>query len=137
MLPPSTSSLCEKAGTIPVFVHEFSPSRTEPSTRTQADEQNRADTLTKADKLAPPSLSAPVSQPPAQKKIDNDTQVDSEQAALAKVMKAAIAARHGGALPKTLSDEDAKAASQAAIKWQAKQAAEKTKREQSSSGRHN
>jgi hypothetical protein len=80
---------------------------TEPSTRTQADEQNRADTLTKADKLAPPSLSAPVSQPPAQKKIDNDTQVDSEQAALAKVMKAAIAARHGGALPKTLSDEDA------------------------------
>jgi hypothetical protein len=71
-------------------------------------------------KLAPPSLGAPVPLPPAQKKIHNDTQVDSEQAALVNVMKAAIAARHGGVLPKTLSDEDAKAASQAAIKWQAK-----------------
>lgn len=108
-----------------------------PSTETHADAQNRTDTLTKADKLAPPSLGAPVPQPPAQRKIDDDTQVDSEQAALVNVMKAAIAARHGGVLPKTLSDEDAKAASQAAIKWQAKQAAEKTKREQSSSGRHN
>jgi hypothetical protein len=110
---------------------------TEPSTGTQADAQDRTDTLTKADKLAPPSLSAPVPQPPARKKIDNDTQVDSEQAALVNVMKAAIAARHSGVLPKTLSDEDAKAASQAAIKWQARQAAEKTKSEPSSSGRHN
>jgi hypothetical protein len=110
---------------------------TGPSTGTQADAQNRTDTLTKADRLAQPSLGAPVPQPPAQKRIINDTEVDSEQAALVNVMKAAIAARHGGVLPKTLSDEDAKAASQAAIKWQAKQAAEKTKREQSSSGRHN
>jgi hypothetical protein len=109
----------------------------EPSTGTQADAQDRTDTLTKADKLAPPSLGAPVLQPPAQKKIDNDTQVDSEQAALVNVMKAAIAARHSGVLPKTPSDEDAKAASQAAIKWQAKQAEEKTKREHSSSGRLN
>jgi hypothetical protein len=61
-----------------------------------------------------------VPQPPAQKKTDNNTQVDSGQAALVNVMKAAIAARHGGVLPKTLTDEDAKAASQAAIKWQAK-----------------
>jgi hypothetical protein len=102
---------------------------TGPSTETQADAQDRTDTLTKADKLAPPSLGAPLPQP--------NTQVDSEQAALVNVMKAAIATRHGGVLPKTLSDEDAKAASQAAIKWQAKQAAEKTKREPSSSGRHN
>jgi hypothetical protein len=107
---------------------------TGPSTGTQADAQDRTDTLTKADKLAPPSLSAPAQQPPVQKKI---TQVDSEQAALVNVMKAAIAARHGGVLPKTPSDDDAKAASRAAIKWQAKQAAEKTKRGQSSSGRHN
>ena len=92
-------------------------------TGTQADAQNRTDTLTKADRLAPPSLGAPVPQPPAQKKINNDTEVNSEQAALVNVMKAAIAARHGGVLPKTLSDEDAKAASQAAIKWRAKQAA--------------
>jgi hypothetical protein len=110
---------------------------TGPSIGTQADAQNRTDTLTKADRLAPPSLGAPVPQPPAQKKLNNDTEVDSEQAALVNVMKAAIAARHGGVLPKVLSDEDAKAASQAAIKWQAKQAAEKTKRAQSSSGRHN
>jgi hypothetical protein len=110
---------------------------TGPSTGTQAGAQNRTDTLTKADKLAPPSLGARVPQPREEKKIDNDTQVDSEQAALVNVMKAAIAARHGGVLPKALSDEDAKAASQAAIKWQAKQAEEKTKRKQSSSGRHN
>jgi hypothetical protein len=109
----------------------------EPSTGTEADAQDRKDTLTKADKFAPPSLSAPVSQPPAQKKINNDTQVDSEQSALVNFMKAAIAARHGGVLPKTPSDEDAKAASQAAIKWQAKQAEETAKRKQSSSGRHN
>lgn len=109
----------------------------EPSTATQADAQDRTDTLTKADKLVPPSFSAPVPQPPVQKKIDNDTQADSEQAALVNVMKAAIAARHGGLLPKTPSDEDAKAASQAAIKWQAKQAVEKTKRQQSSSVPHN
>lgn len=110
---------------------------TGPSAGTQADAQDRTDTLTKADKLAPPNFGAPVLQPPAQKKIDNDTQVDSEQAALVNVMKAAIAARYGGVSPKTLSDEDAKAASQAAIKWQAKQAEEKTKRKQSSSGRLN
>jgi hypothetical protein len=110
---------------------------TGPSTGPQADAQNRTDTLTKADKLAPPSLGAPVPQPPAQKRIDNDTQVDTEQAALVNIMKAAIAARHGGVLPKTPSNEDVKAASQAATKWQAKQVAEKTKREQSSSGPHN
>jgi hypothetical protein len=51
--------------------------------------------------------------------------LDAEQAALVKVMKAAIAARHGGVLPKALSDEDARLASQAAVKWQAKQAAER------------
>jgi hypothetical protein len=107
---------------------------TGPSTGTQADAQNRTDTLTKADRLAPPSLGAPVPQPPAQKRIDNDTQVDTEQAALVNIMKAAIAARHGGVLPKTPSNEDVKAASQAATKWHAKQVAEKTKREQSSSG---
>ena len=110
---------------------------TEPSTVTQADALDRTDTLTKADKLAPPTLGAPVLQSPAQKKMKNDTQVDSEQAALVNVMKEAIAARHGGVLPGTVSDEDAKAASQAAIKWQAKQVEEKTKRNQSSSGRHN
>jgi hypothetical protein len=122
-------------GVIGAFVYHFRA--TGPSTGTQAGVQNRTDTLTKTDKLAPPSLGPPVPQPPAQKKIDNDTQVDSEQAALVNVRKAAIAARHGGVLPKTLSDEDAKAASQAAIKWQADQAEEKTKRKQSSSGRHN
>lgn len=102
---------------------------TEPSTRTQPDAQDRTDTLTRADKLAPPSLGAPLPQP--------NTPVDSEQAALVNVMKTAIAARHGGMLPNTLSDEDAKAASQAATKWQGRQAAEKTKRGPSNSGRHN
>jgi hypothetical protein len=110
---------------------------TGPSSETQADAQDRTDTLSKADKLAPTSLGVPVPQPPAQKRVDDGTQVDSEQVALVNVMKTAIAARHGGVLPKTLSDEDAKAASQAAIKWQAKLAEEKTKRKQSSSGRHN
>ena len=81
--------------------------------------------LTKADKLAPPRLGTPVPRPGAQKKTGTDTEFDAEQAALVKVMKAAIAARHGGVLPKTVSDEDTRVASQAAAKWQAKQAAER------------
>jgi hypothetical protein len=91
------------------------------ATGTQADARKNRDTLTKADKLAPPRLGTPVPQPGAQKKTDTDTEFDAEQAALVKVMKAAIAARHGGVLPKTVSDEDARVASQAAAKWQAKQ----------------
>lgn len=93
------------------------------ATGTQADARKKRDTLTKADKLA--RLGAPVPQPVAQKKTDTNTEVDAEQAALVKVMKAAIAARHGGVLPKTVSDEDARVASQAAVKWQAKQAAQR------------
>jgi hypothetical protein len=100
---------------------------TGPSTETQADVQNKTDTLTKADKLAPPRVGAGVPQPSAQRKPETETPVDSEQAALVNVMKAAIAGRHGGVLPKTLSDEDAKAASQAAVKWQGKRAAEKVR----------
>jgi hypothetical protein len=100
---------------------------TEPPTGARADAQNRIDTLTKADKVVPPRLGAAVPRPSAQNKTDSDTPVDSEQAALVNFMKAAIASRHGGVLPKTLSDEDAKAASQAAVKWQAKQAAEKAR----------
>jgi Asp-tRNA(Asn)/Glu-tRNA(Gln) amidotransferase A subunit family amidase len=96
-----------------------------PATRTQADARKKTDTLTKADKLAPRRLGAPVPQPEARKKTDTDVEVDAEQAAIVKVMKAAIAARHGGILPKTVSDEDARVASQAAVKWQAKQAAER------------
>jgi hypothetical protein len=95
------------------------------ATGTQADTRKRTDTLTKADKLAPPRHGTPVPQPGAQTKTDTDMEVDWEQAALVKVMKAAIAARHGGVLPKTVSDEDARVASQAAVKWQAKQAAER------------
>ena len=44
-------------------------------------------------------------------------------------MKDAVAARHGGALPKTMSEEDAEIAAQTAIKWKAKQSAEKAKRD--------
>jgi hypothetical protein len=54
---------------------------------------------------------------------------DADKAALIKVMNDAVAARHGGVLPKTMSKEDAEVAAQAAIKWKAKQAAEKTKRQ--------
>ena len=107
-------------GVIGALVYHFRA--TGSSTGTQANAQDRTDTLTKADKLAPPNLGEPVLQPPTHKKINNDAQVDSEPAALVSVMKAAIAARHGGVLPNTPSDEDAKAASQAAIKWQAKRA---------------
>jgi hypothetical protein len=95
------------------------------ATGTKADARKKTDTLTKADKLAPPRLGTSVPQSGARKKLDTDTEVDAEQAALVKVMKAAIAARHGGVLPKTVSDEDARVASQAAVKWQAKQAAER------------
>jgi hypothetical protein len=92
---------------------------------TQADARKKRDTLTKADKLAPPRLGTPLPQPGSKKKTYTDTEIDTEQAALVKVMKAAIAARHGGVLPKTVSDEDARVASRAAVKWQAKQAAER------------
>jgi hypothetical protein len=93
---------------------------------TQADAQKQKNTLTKADKLALPYVGAPKPQASAQKNTDTDTQTDTKNVALVQVMKAAIAARHGGVLPKTLSDEDARTASQAAIKWQAKEAAEKS-----------
>jgi hypothetical protein len=95
---------------------------------TQADAQKNTDILTKADKLALPNVGMPMPHSSAQKKTDTNPQADAEDVALVQVMKAAIAARHGGALPKTLSDENARTASQAAITWQAKQAAENTNR---------
>jgi hypothetical protein len=109
-------------GIVGLLVHSLHS--TGPATGTQADARKRTDTLTKADKFAPPRLGTPVPQPGQQTKTDN-TEVDWEQVALVKVMKAAIAARHGGVLPKTVSDEDASVASRAAVKWQAKQAAER------------
>src|SRR5450755_1524399 len=95
---------------------------------TQADVQKKTDILTKADKLVLPNVGTPTPQSSAQKKTDTNTQTDVENVALVRIMKAAIAARHGGVLPKTLSDNDARTASQAAITWQAKQAADKTNR---------
>jgi hypothetical protein len=95
---------------------------------TQADAQKNTAALTKTDKLALPSLGTPTPQSSAQKKTDTNTQTDVENVALVQVMKAAIAAHHSGVLPKTLSDEDARTASQAAITWQAKQAADKSNR---------
>jgi hypothetical protein len=95
---------------------------------TQAEPQKQTDSLTKADKLALPSLGTPTPQSSAQKKTDTNSQTDAENVALVTVMKAAIAAHHSGVLPKTLTDEDARTASQAAITWQAKQAAENTNR---------
>jgi hypothetical protein len=95
---------------------------------TQGAAQKNTDTLTKADRLALPNVGALMPKPSAQKKTDTNPQADAEDVALVQVMKAAIAARHGGALPKTVSDEDARAASQAAITWLAKQAAEDTDR---------
>lgn len=80
----------------------------------------------------PPAASATAPKSPqsvAQNETNTDTQAEADKAALIKVMKDAVAARHGGVLPKTMSEEDTKVAAQAAIKWKAKQAAEKTKRE--------
>jgi hypothetical protein len=95
---------------------------------TQADAQKNTATLRKADKLALPNVGTLMPKPSAQKKTDTNPQADAEDVALVQVMKAAIAARHGGALPKTLSDEDARTASQAAITWQEKQAADNANR---------
>ena len=67
----------------------------------------------------------PVTATDGAKKTDTDT----DKAALVKVREDAVAARHGGVLPKTMSEEDTKVAIQAASKWKAQQAAEKTKRE--------
>jgi hypothetical protein len=63
----------------------------------------------------------------AEKKSHNK-RAKAEKAALIKVVNAAVAARHGGVLPKTMPDEDRKVAAQAAIKWKAKQAADTAKR---------
>jgi hypothetical protein len=54
---------------------------------------------------------------------------EAEKAAVTKIMNDAVAARHHGVPPKTMSKEDAEVAAQAAIAWKAKQAAEKTKRQ--------
>jgi hypothetical protein len=83
----------------------------------------------KSPQAAPPSLGTPVPQTDAQNKTNTDTQSEADKAALIKVMKDAVAARHGGVLPKTMSEDDTNVAAQAAIKWKAKQAAEKTKRD--------
>ncbi|MGD0076580.1 MAG: hypothetical protein ABSD31_19955 [Candidatus Binataceae bacterium] len=112
---------------IGVLVYSFS--RRVPVRNTQTNEPKKADTQTKVDKAAPPSLGTPVPQTDAQKQTDTDAQDAADKAALTKVMKDAVAARHGGVLPKTMSEQDANVAAQAAVKWKAKQAAEKTKRE--------
>ena len=83
------------------------------------------DQRTSSKPAAPPAPTASASDP----KIDNDAQTDADKAALIKVMKDAVAARHGGVLPKTMSEDDINVSAQAAMKWKAKQAAEKAKRE--------
>jgi tetratricopeptide (TPR) repeat protein len=63
----------------------------------------------------------------AGEKADTIPEADEEKAALVKVMKEAVSARHGGVLPKTMSAEHTNVAAQAAIKWKARQVAEKSK----------
>jgi hypothetical protein len=63
------------------------------------------------------------------KTTNNETAADGEKAALIKAMKDAVAARHGGVLPKSMTAEDAEIAAQAAIKWKKRQANEKAKQE--------
>jgi hypothetical protein len=63
------------------------------------------------------------------KKTDTDALTDSERADFTKFVSAAIAVRHGGIVPKTLSEADTEVGAKAAIKWKAKQNAEKAKRE--------
>lgn len=58
----------------------------------------------------------------AEKKANNKP-VKAEKAALIKVMNDAVAARHGGVLPKTMTEQDRNVAARAAIKWKAKRAA--------------
>jgi tetratricopeptide (TPR) repeat protein len=56
-----------------------------------------------------------------------DRSGDQDKAALTRVLKGAVAARHGGALPEVMSTEDAEVAAKAAIEWKKKQAREKTR----------
>ncbi len=102
---------------IGVLAHSFGTPVRMTGARTGA--QLVTDTPTKADKIPSPSLDTPVPQADAQKKADTDIQADTEKAVLVKVMKDAVAARHGGVLPKAWSAEDTKVAAQAAVKWQA------------------
>jgi hypothetical protein len=86
-----------------------------------------------------PKPQSPVTTPTpptqAQNKANTDTQTEADKAAKAKAdaavkaAKEAVAARHGGVLPKMMSPEDEQVAAEAAAKWMAKDAAEKTKRD--------
>jgi hypothetical protein len=105
---------------ISAWLYNPSTSTTSPTIPTVATAPIAPTTSTKP---AAPAASAP------DPKTDNDTQTDADKAALIKVMKDAVAARHGGVLPKTMSEEDTNVAAQAAMRWKAKQAAEKSKRE--------
>ncbi len=58
---------------------------------------------------------------------ESATEADEEKAALVKVMKDAVTARHGGVLPKTMTEEDTRVAAQAASKWKAEQVRKNTK----------
>jgi hypothetical protein len=58
----------------------------------------------------------------SQQSPENDeAPADAGKAALIKAMKAAVAARHGGVLPKTMSKQDTEVAAQAAITEKRKQ----------------
>ena len=71
----------------------------------------------KMQKLSDGAARSPKEQQMPNKQVLVTKKEDSEKSALTKVMKDAVAARHGGVLPKTMSEEDAEAAAQAAIKW--------------------
>lgn len=73
------------------------------------------------------SLGTPT--PIDQTKTDADKKAAADKAAVTKVMTDAVAARHHGVLPKTMSKEDMEVAARAALDWRTKQNAEKTKRE--------
>lgn len=74
-------------------------------------------------------LETPVPPDDHAKMMDTNAQTDTEKAALAKVMKDAVAAHHGGVLPKTMSQSDLAVSIKAALKWKSKQATEQAKRE--------
>jgi hypothetical protein len=110
---------------------EYTAAITIPSSAAQQSNPNPAPSAVATAPIAPTTSIKPTAPaaPPSDQKANNDAQTDADKAALIKVMKDAVAARHGGVLPKTMSEEDTNVAAQAAMKWKAKQAAEKAKRE--------
>ena len=79
--------------------------------------------------IAPTPLQAAPSVAQSVPKSQSTTQVDGDKGALTKIMSDAVAAHHGGVLPKTMSEQDINFALHAATKWTTTRATQTAKQD--------